>query len=343
MSTVGGHVENEVTAGGNLFVGDVRSSKGFPVEGDVVDILVFWGVIAGGDAESAATLDTNGSIVNERAPEIVRTAGRGHLIKAESGKHVPRGHLADILVTGKSVGAVAIKRSEDLPDAFGRLPGLADNGVEIRNMVPGFIPVGILSDEAGDIRGGIVAHVTGDDKKGVEFSDKSFASTEESDEAGNIMGYEPRVLPGVALGIIVGPVGGIKGIERFPKMPVGGEAAHESGRGVEILGIDARAFEKVVVREGIAEAKGGEGEGMVGEGVLKGSGDRLVIKVVGDIAVAEEEPDAAFVADGGSPHRYEGEARVKSSVSLENGVGDDGNGRITDHTIGLAAHEVPNG
>ena len=147
----GAHLQDEFAAGHDVLIADERLGVWLSVEPDAADVLVVCADAGSLDGEGLAFRKGDFGLLEEGRAEPVAAAGRLDLIEAHRGKDVPGRHLAGIFVAGKAVGLVGIELGHDLTDQVCGLPGLAEHGVEVQDVVARLVAVGILADQAGNV------------------------------------------------------------------------------------------------------------------------------------------------------------------------------------------------
>ena len=300
--------------------------------------------MAGRDGEGAAVADADLGAGEEGCAEDEAAAAGLHLIESEGGEDVPCRHLSDVLVAAEAVGCGVVELSHDVAQLGCGLPWLSGVVVEVDDMVAGLVAVGILSDESADVGRRLGAQVALDGEELVELAEEGLLAAEEADESVRVVGHEPRVLPGVALGVVVGAVDHLDGVELGPELSVAAQCAHELQLGVEVAAIRLAALEEQLVVGALAQQPRHAGHAVVVETVFEGLGDGLVrgFLVVGDVAILLEQAQRADVLQLRLLHRAEGLLGIPYKA-LKHHVGQHGHGRRAHHAVGLGAPEVPDG
>ena len=210
-------------------------------------------------------------------------------------------------------------------------------------MVPGLVAVGVLADEAGDVRGGVFAlHVVRRLEEAVQLRKHRLAGTEQVLEALHVLRDEPDVLPAGALGVVGGLVAGVDRVERLGEGAVDLAAAHELQVRIPEMAVGVAA---VAIDDGrglVAEELGGVRQGAVRDGVFHVVGDGLGVEVGRDVAVFHPQVLTAVGPGGGVGHRGDhlllGEAGLEA---LDDVVGEGDEARVAHHAVRLVAHQVP--
>ena len=117
-------------------------------------------------------------------------------------------------------------------------------------MVTGLVPLGVLSDQARNVRRRIVAVYLGADREErVEFGYEKLPSAEQIDQSLSIVRHEKRPLPRGPLAEVV-PLAVMirqKRVERRAPASVGKPASHEAQRTVEQIAVTAGALDVALV------------------------------------------------------------------------------------------------
>ena len=108
------------------------------------------------------------------------------------------------------------------------------------------------------------------------------------------------------------------------------------------MAVGLAAGEEIVVILPFAFALRGLRQCPVRDGVFETVSDRFV-ELIGNISVPLVEVQPPVVAHGRTLHRFVGFRPVEAAESFQQGVGHHGDGRIADHAVGFAAHQVPDG
>jgi len=108
------------------------------------------------------------------------------------------------------------------------------------------------------------------------------------------------------------------------------------------MAVGLAAGEEIVVILPFAFALRGLRQCPVRDGVFETVSDRFV-ELIGNISVPLVEVQPPVVAHGRTLHRFVGFRPVEAAEPFQQGVGDYGDGRIADHAVGFAAHQVPDG
>ena len=219
-----------------------------------------------------------------------------------------------------------------------------------RNLMAGFVAVGVLADEAGD-----VLYFTGDGhrrthfEQGVEFCYEFFFTAEQIYQILRILKHVPEVVPGVGFSVVAALLACmciLVGLERFSPVALRVLPAEETGGRVEKVAVIAGAgLEEGAVllfAKGLGELRGAP----VVKAGLEGAGDRLVFnEIEGVVAVfVVDLPVGLFVRSGqrgldGCP----GALLVNSGEIPQAGIHDRRHGVVPDHAVVVLAAEVPDG
>jgi hypothetical protein len=152
-----------------------------------------------------------------------------------------------------------------------------------------------------------------------------------------IVRNEEAVLPGVGLGVVVVHTSRIERLEP----PLIAPRAHEARLGVQKMTPALAAPEELAGNLVPSHSRGHPGDAPVVVGVLQRPGDRLGGIVTADEALAPVGVEAEVILVGTVDHRPQGRLRVESPDTLEPGVGDDRDGVIADHGVGLVGGQFP--
>ena len=169
LLVVRAHGEEEGAAGEDLVAGDAVG-EGLAVEGDGGDVEVGAVQSVCDDGEPLAVGEVPDGTGNLRGAEDVLAADGVDGVEAAGGEQVPGGHLTAVFIAAQAVRGRGVEAVEHFPDDFRRPVGTVGQGVEVRDVVAGFVAVGVLSDESGDVRDAAgQTLVGGEDKEGVRF------------------------------------------------------------------------------------------------------------------------------------------------------------------------------
>ena len=132
--------------------------------------------------------DLQDRLLQVRGAEPEARAGRFHLVEAEAGQDVPGAHLAHVLVAGEAFHVVEVHFLIDLAEPVRGLVGFAQHGIQVDGVVPGLVAVGVLADEAGDVRGGVLAlHVVRRLEEAVQLREHRLPGAEQVLEALDVL------------------------------------------------------------------------------------------------------------------------------------------------------------
>ena len=200
----------------------------------------------------------------------------------------------------------------------------------------------ILADQAGDVRGGVLAFDPGVlGEEGVQAGDQLLAAAIEFDQAVEVLRRQPGVLPGVALDVILLAVVGNEGVEGGAPASVGETAAGQLGFGIHVMAVRVAALREEGGVFRLAQTGGGMGHGGVGDGIFHVIADALVIEVGRDESVLLAQVLSPLVEHHGVLHRFIRMFLVKAVIALDEGVGHGDDARVAHHAVGLAAPQVP--
>ena len=189
------------------------------------------------DGERPAAGQGDGRLRNLRRADHVFAAARIEGIESERGEDVPGGHLSAVVVAAESVRLREVEPVEHFAYALRRLPVLADERVEVDDVVAGLVAVDVLSDKSGDVHHlALSLRLLGLGEESVELPDERFAPAKRLDEPVRILHHVPGVLEGVAFGEVVCGLSAVServGIERLAPTAIGIPSADQSERPVE--------------------------------------------------------------------------------------------------------------
>ena len=209
-------------------------------------------------------------------------------------------------------------------------------------MVARFVAVGILSDQSRDVGRGLASLDNGAYRKErVQFLQQDLFASEAGNKPSDVVGRQPRILPGIALAVVVGAVRRGERAERCAPASFRVAAPHEARLRVEIVAIGAASsFEepRIVLP---AQRLGSTCRRAVCQSILHIVCHCLVHPVAGDVTILFAQVSAASVVHCCFANRLESLFAVEARDLLHNGVRHDGNPRISHHAVGLVAPEVP--
>ena len=337
----GPHLEAQLPALHQVGMTDPRLCVGLAIEPHPLDIFVRSGVVLGRDREHAAR-DLHFGPVEERRAEPVTSARRLGLVHSQRREDVPCRHLTHVLVARQSVRPVVVERREHLADLVGRFPRLPQHRIEVQNMVARFVAVGVLANQARNVGRGLAALDHGAYREQrVQFFEHPRPAAEASDKTCDIMRSQPRILPGVALAVVVGAVRRGERIEgsapALPRIP----APHKARRRVEIVAVAMAALLEILRILRLAQRLGGTRRRAVGQSVLHVIGHGLVEHLARDVAVLHAQAVAPVGVHGRLTDRLEGLFAVEAPDALHDGVRHRYDARVAHHAVGLVAPQMP--
>ena len=210
-------------------------------------------------------------------------------------------------------------------------------------MVAGLVAVHVLADEAGHVGGGAFAIVLGGLEEGVQVLQHGGFAAEAFDEALEVVGGQPGVLPGVAFAVVVGPVLGEEGVEGGAPAAGGGAAADKARGSVKVVAPAVAAPCEEAGIFNMPQGSGGMGDGGIGYGILHVVGAGFSEEIAGDVAVFFAEVLAPLVQHDGGFAGFVGFFAVKAGEVLDDGIGHCDDAGIAYHAVGLVPDEVPHG
>ena len=163
---------------------------------------------------------------------------------------------------------------------------------------------------------------------------------ETADKPRKVVRDEERVLPGVALAVVVVTVVGGYGVERRAELAARVLAAHETGGRVEQLPVTVTAVVEVGISGGVAGHLCHLRHAPVGYGIFHVVGHRFFHLVARYIAILLAQPHATLVEHGRLAQGIVCTAYV-GGVPLGDSVGKDADARVAHHGVGFTPHKVP--
>ena len=209
-------------------------------------------------------------------------------------------------------------------------------------MVARFVAVGVLADQPRDVGRGLAAF---DDrtyrKERIQLFNHLRTRAEQPFEALDIVRSQPRVLPGVALAVVVGAVRRGERIEGRPPAFFQIPAPHKSRLRVEIVAVAMAAFLEILRILRLAQRLGGTRRRAVSQSVLHVIGYGLVEHLARDVAVLHAQAVAPVGIHGRLTDRLEGLFAVEAPDALHDGVRHRYDARVAHHAVGLITPQVP--
>ena len=209
-------------------------------------------------------------------------------------------------------------------------------------MVARFVAVSILSDQSRDVGRGLAALDNGAYRKErVQFLQQSLPASEAGDKPSDVVRRQPRILPGVALAVVVGAVRRGEWAEGRAPASFRIPAPHKARLRVEIVAVGvASSFEepRIVLP---AQRLCGACRRAVCQSVLHIVCHGLVHPIARNVTVLFAQVPSASVVHRCFADRLESLFAVEARNVLHNGVRHHGNPRIAHHAVGLVAPEVP--
>ena len=337
----GPHLEAQLPALHQVGMTDPRLCVGLAIEPHPLDIFVRSGVVLGDNREGPAR-DGDFDPVEQGRSEPVSSARRLGLVHAQRREDVPGRHLTHVLVARQSVRPVVVERREHLADLVGRFPRLPQHRIEVQNMVARFVAVGVLANQARNVGRCLAALDHGAYREQrVQFFEHPRPAAEASDKTCDIMRSQPRILPGVALAVVVGAVRRGERIEGRPPAFFRIPAPHKSRLRVEIVAVAMAAFLEILRILRLAQRFGGTRRRAVSQSVLHVIGHGLVEHLARDVAVLHAQAVAPVGVHGRLTDRLEGLFAVEAPDALHDGVRHRYDARVAHHAVGLVAPQMP--
>ena len=297
----------------------------------------------GADGKRLVIRQFQGGFLHGRTADDIDASAGGYLIESQSRKHIPGRHLAYILVTTESGWLVGVEFAHALAHLLRRFPGLAYVIVEVQGMVAGFVAVGILADESGDVGIGIRTKVAISQEECIQAVDESFLGREARDQSVNIVGHEPSVLPGVALRVVASLMTRVE-VGLVAELSFGAQGPHTQALGVEHTLVVHAAIIEIHAVLTFAHQSGHLSRTPVGQVIFQALGHSLAVaRVPGHPTVLLHFVQRTIVLEQALLHGLESLLIVKALDVLETEVGEHGHGRTAHHAIRLVRHQVPNG
>ena len=205
--------------------------------------------------------------------------------------------------------------------------------------------MGILADEAGNVRGSIFAFHDGRGlKQAVQLGKRCLFAAKKGYQAVHILRDQPQVLPGRSFGVVIGPVLRADGIERLRKAAVSLYPAEELKLRIPVFAIGVAALTVLGRYIAAAQEIGAIGQGTVGNGILHVKGHGFHQEVGGDVAVLHAKVLPAVRLGGRSGHgRYDFIVGEAGAETLYHGIGKHHKAGVAHHAVRLIAHEMPDG
>ena len=209
-------------------------------------------------------------------------------------------------------------------------------------MVARFVAVGVLANQARNVGRCLAALDHGAYREQrVQFFEHPRPAAEASDKTCDIMRSQPRILPGVALAVVVGAVRRGERIEGRPPAFFRIPAPHEARRRVEIVAVAMAALLEILRILRLAQRLGGTRRRAVGQSVLHVIGHGLVEHLARDVAVLHAQAVAPVGIHGRLTDRLEGLFAVEAPDALHDGVRHRYDARVANHAVGLVAPQMP--
>ena len=136
-------------------------------------------------------------------------------------------------------------------------------------MVARLVAVGVLTDEAGDVRRSVLTVYSGiSGEKRVKPLDKLLAGAVEINQAGIVVRSEPGILPGVSLTIIISAM--LRGIwiERSPPAAVCHLSSCEQSLRIHIIAVGMAAVTEIFSVIRLAKVISGGGHSCIRNGIF---------------------------------------------------------------------------
>ena len=297
---------------------------------------------AAGDQQRVAVGELHGNAVKGRAGEGVVRVGRAVGVESQHGKHRPGAHGAGVVVAGKAVRRIFVVVGQN---PFYRAPSPFFLAFEAGEQVR-IHDVGLV--------GGVVQAV-------VEYLLQPFqilfAAAHQTGIPFHVVRHGKRIVPGTAFVETggIGEVGPVRRVEGGEERAVGPDGPKAAVLGAVVVPVAQRAALQPGRVFFIAQRGRKLRQGIVGQVVFQGVGDRVVTGEVGR-EIAQRDVAEVQIRVVVGPHPVLGPGRVgaleESFVGLpdveilhplEPGVGDHADGRVSFHGPGFPAEELPFG
>ena len=295
--------------------------------------------MVGQDREDLSVPQRDGCFREERSGKDEFPGARADGIDAQGGEDIPGTHLAAVLVAADAFRRGGVHRLQQFTDDLLGVGGIADPVVHPGAGVAGLVAMGILAHEAGDIGNVHLRIPLIVREEGIQGGVRGLGSAHEGREAGEIVRGEETALPRDCLGEVAG---GAQRAERSAPVAVRLPAADKARRRVEEVPIAEGTG--VVLRRNIRMAQrfGHSGDAPVVVGELEGLGDGFDDAVAGGIAILVVG-GRSRIQVGRGDHRGESLLTVEGSDPAQPGIGDDRDGMVADHAVGVGLAERPHG
>ncbi len=291
------------------------------------------------DHETRSVLEPDRRLRKQRRADHVLVRARRHAVETERAHHEPRAHLSAVLVADQTVGTVRVHRVHEPAHHCLRLPRLARERVQIRDVVAWLVAVRVLADHAGDVGLLVPGNLALGAEQRVELRRKRALPTEKIHQTVHVLRRKKRILPGICLCVVKVDLGGIEWREPRSLEP----APHESNARVEEILVALRAphVARVVVQT--PQLSRHQCDAPVVVRVLERLRNALGLLLGRDVSGAAVALQAATVLLGAVLHRLERNLFVKAGDPLHHRIRNDRHGVVSDHAVGLVACELPYG
>ena len=334
-----GHGELQCAAIKHLLKGDVAALQRLTVQLHRLHVAVLVGQILGDNLKLLAVFEGQPHVLETRQTQDIITRSRCCRIKAHSREHTPSRHLTAILVSGIAVATVSVEVIHHLFHIVLRLGGLADEVIHIHSVVARLIAVGILPDEARDVGLLTTRQVGGGVEQRIKFDFIVIPAAHEIDVTIHILGHEETIL--IRIGFRQCEIN-LCGVERTHPATIAATLEELVLRvedvlvalctGIELLG-------DISFTHGLGHAS----YTPVVVGIFQSLGSGLSFDFDRDVAVFHVGIHAAEIGLRTCHHGFQGFLRVEIADTSEVSIGDNGDGVVTNHAVGLVGCQFPDG
>ena len=227
-----------------------------------------------------------------------------------------------------------------LAHQLGGLPLASEVGVEVGGVVRGFVAVGVLADEAGDVALVASAELGAAVEEAVEEALSAFGTANLPDPAFDVVRHVGAVLPAVGFGVVVVDLGGVEGGDEGTVAACVHKAVWVHNVLPRLAAARVDAADAVVADEARVF-----GYAPVVVGVFEGLADRLVLVFAAEEAVACVFGAAQDGQVAGGHHCVEQLLAGILVKAVEDAgahrVEDDADGVIAYHTVCFVAGQLP--
>ncbi len=308
-----------------------------PVECCRPDIPVLARVVPGLDHTLPAVFQVDGHPVEDGAAGYILIGTRGYGIEAHRTEHIPCRHLPAVFVAAQAVGLVGILFVHDPAHEILCFPWLSGKVVQIRHMVAGFVAVGILPDEPGDVALLPSRKACGGSEHLIQLVDKAVRPAKQCHHPGNILWNKEGILPGVGFGKHEVHLRRVKGCGPHAIHP----ATDKSRRRVEKVLVVLRPLQIGIMVGILPQCVRHHGDAPVVVGIFQCLRHRFPFHPGRDIAIFPVVFKPVVVLHAALLHGLEGLFRIIIAEPLHIRICDNGHGMVADHAPGFVGCQLP--